>query len=345
VDNEPILKARYPSAIHATTVKRWLKSPELVGDWGSKDGLIEGLFEPLLSLVDYQRIQEESKRRTTNPKKQGSYLLSGLVICTNCFASFHTRIQKPRPTLDAPIGSEEYSKKPSILYCNCSNYLKNGSCSNNSTWAYEVLMFIHWYGISVPMMFHEEQQTNNKQGDTGEIESKLNELKARSVRLEELYLATGNQSHLDKVREISLAIDELNSKLGAAIEKSAKQSDFDEITRAFQNYNTLSVAEQNSLLRRLQHYIFIDGKTATLGRSFTNPVFEVVKRSQKYGVYIVRVTSDAAIDKRGIGFFAVGKKGETLFSAGVSTVTELLEKLQAAVEGKIQAFPHFGVYQ
>lgn len=346
IEEDPILKARYDKPLHATTVKRWLKSPELVGDWKSKEGLIEGLFEPLLDIVTFQRLQNEIERRTVKPSKQRSYLLSGLVLCAECSSPFHIRTQKPRPTREAPLGSNEYENKAPILYCNCSNYLKNGSCSNNATWSYDVLLFIHWYGLSSAIdLYKDSIAAPTSHALVNEIELNIEKLKAQSERSEMLFEATGKQSYLDRIKQLKVEIEALEANLSEAVKDKVQLVHGDVFIEAFTDYNSRTDVEKNALLRVLEHSIKVDGKRATLNKSISNPEFEIVRRSQKYDAYIVKVIYESEDEGFIEHYHAVLKGGLVPFPSRCSTEEELLGRLKAARKSAEGCLPHLAMFE
>jgi site-specific DNA recombinase len=77
-------------------LRRLLRSPILAGYLTYKDGLVPGEdgaplrpHEPLVDDVTYARLQEELKLRKLHRRREGTTLLSGLVVCGECGAAMH----------------------------------------------------------------------------------------------------------------------------------------------------------------------------------------------------------------------------------------------------------------
>jgi DNA invertase Pin-like site-specific DNA recombinase len=127
------LLSKYPEleTCHPTTLKRWFANPALIGTWHNKGDPIEGVFEPLIDIVTWSKIQKTLKDRTRKSSPAEKYELSGLVQCDVCKGKFYF--------------SRQPYKDRVIIYANCSTLLKRGShfCNNNKTWPYPVLMYIY----------------------------------------------------------------------------------------------------------------------------------------------------------------------------------------------------------
>ena len=126
------LLEKYPeiSNKHPSTIKRWLSSRALTGDWETRGETISNVYEPLISKTEYYQIQREMKKRRIHMSPEQTYMLSGLVICEKCKARYYFRRKR--------------HANGTTIYGNCSTYLKRGAeyCDNKTTWPYEVLLAI-----------------------------------------------------------------------------------------------------------------------------------------------------------------------------------------------------------
>jgi DNA invertase Pin-like site-specific DNA recombinase len=354
IGNEPELLKRYGNKLNASTIRKWLKSPELIGDWNSRDGLIEKCLEPLITTQEWLELQREQQRRTrVAPSKANDYELSGIVRCVSCGSTFHTRRQKPKPTLAAPAGSEAYLAKPPILYCNCSSYLKNGGCDNNSTWSYDVLLFVYEYGLdNVLADIHESKDTAPDE-ELEAIDKEIADLEISQNRNATLFEATGNRKYLDVVKECQAALDLAHIKkkdrellvisatraLGGAELKEGYAGEFVIDVR---HLSKLPLLELRHLLKQFGYQIRIGGKKATLSTG-DREEFTLIRRLQKYAnAYLVKVEIPAipkeavlsnpslALEASWTKYFVVGKQGEVLARGDTEAkALELLEKSAA----------------
>jgi len=324
--------------LNPTTLKRWFSSRALIGEWSNKGDPIERVFERLLDDSKFYELQAELKRRTTTPGPADKYILSGMVFCKRCGAKFQTRRQKPKPTLSAPIGSEEYISKPTILYSNCKAYLQKDSCDNSTTWPYSVLEFIYKRAASEAM------------GDVAEgiaLDSRSEELDAlvasiaiaeeRSETQEKLYETTQKQKYLDEISRIRLGIKEMHVKAEQLRLSISHQSTMDAVGvvqtfDARENLNLshnqqvqialdeLSARPADDVANILKRYIkiTIDGKIAY--SPYDQISYRLIKRSQKHACYFLESSrpDDTIEDQTApplLMYYAVAKGGRSIQSA------------------------------
>jgi DNA invertase Pin-like site-specific DNA recombinase len=324
IEADSLLKARYEKPLHASTIKRWLRSPELIGDWNSTEGLIHDLFEPLLTEDEYQQVQRLLKERTKKPTKQTKYLLAGLVKCNVCGSSFHTRAQYPHPTKDAPKGSKAYENRPLILYCNCSGYLKSGSCTNNTTWPYQVLTSIvkAYMGERIGKAAQDKPLPND---DSAQILGKVADFESKLKRYADLYARLGDPQYLDAATDVKIKIDDLKAQL---IEERQAQDlrryRFEQFHRGIKEFEALDTVEQNHMLKRLGFEIHVHGKKAWPA-DYPDQPYELIRRSQKFSAYIVKVTNLNSHGELATIYSAVGTDGKLIGNpVGHESVESLL---------------------
>lgn len=333
IDQSPELKRRYSRGLNATTVKRWLASPELNGDWASEDGIINGCFEPLVTPIEYIQIQEQRTKRRKAPSKERSYELSGVVKCGNCGSSFHTRIQSPAATLDAPKGSEAYQKKSKILYCNCAGYIKNGNCANNTTWPYEVLLYIYRYGLNeVVAAIYMGTERRIDQRKIDELDTKIAENKILRERKSKLYEVTGESRILDELQQVVFELNRLEGERKDVLSQEAKSDIFVGYDghHHLDSIYAMPVHAFRSLIIDYGYEVSVVGRRATLSLSPEGrEEFELIRRSQKYKCYILRIIlpeiegmpEENAWEK----FVAIDKEGAPIAeSSSESSLIELL---------------------
>ena len=144
VGTYPELKTTHPS-----TLMRWFRSRVLIGEWETKGGAIKGVFEPLIDEKTFYLIQGQLQKRRREMSPEEKYELSGLVVCDCCGSRFYFRRKK--------------HKDYTIIYANCSSYLKRGvlGCNNNKTWPYDVLMYAFQNSFSDVLSSAVEEKLDN----------------------------------------------------------------------------------------------------------------------------------------------------------------------------------------
>lgn len=117
--------------VHPSTLKRWFQHRALIGEWENKGDHIPNVFEPLIDHATFYQLQKQMNERARVMSPEQTYELSGLVKCYQCGARYYYR--------------KKLNNGYSIIYANCSTYLKRGRpfCNNTKTWPYQVLMAIH----------------------------------------------------------------------------------------------------------------------------------------------------------------------------------------------------------
>ncbi len=296
------LRKRYKRPIGARTVHRWLVNPALNGHWKSKDGLREKCFEPLIDSTTWLALEAEIKKRAGKFVSVGvskHYELSGLVKCS-CKAPFTVRVQKPSATKAEPLGSPAYLAKPPILYMNCSSYLKDGGCANNSTWPYQVFKYIyeqtistclHQIALSIPI-----RQEIKKALEA--LDEELSKLERQRQAVANLYIDTLEDSYRKKGKEIDEKLVKVKSKKSLLVSENAALATNTGLTEFDDDYVFKPIScepwEQaddvgkRQVLKAAGYEIAVDNKKATCSYGVTGrEVWELICRKQISKTYIV----------------------------------------------------------
>jgi len=318
----------------AKSITRWLTSRALLGEWqGYKvfDALVEHS-----EFLDLQRLFE-SRRLVGKPPE--SFFLSGLIKCGRCGKAFNIRRQKPKPTKEAPMGSQAYADKPQILYANCRSYLKNASCENNATWPLEVLDFIvNQTSDDVLIGIAEGRAISLVTAkELNELEAERTTLEQQIPRLQELYVDSGENQFRQKAavhrQRLDVVKAEIASLRAAVTYPKVSELSYEEIehlreehhAKAQKEYKQISEDKKSmkSLLKMHDYTIQIDGQQAYCPDSSESETFILGKRKQKYGCYVVEIKYPENDKTR---FAAIRRTGAIVWD---DTEDGLITKLEA----------------
>lgn len=151
------------------TLKKLFHNRALIGDWVTPDGeIIAGVYEPLIEEKKFRELQFTLKQREMTQAPPSDYLLSGLLVCGECGSKLTIRKQE--------------HKDGKILYCNCSSYLKDGSCKHNTTYDYSVLehLFMDSYQEVLVREHEEWNEALSDQADEAALKDQI-EIKQKEV--------------------------------------------------------------------------------------------------------------------------------------------------------------------
>jgi DNA invertase Pin-like site-specific DNA recombinase len=333
IDTYPQLKGVYPS-----TLKRWFSHLALIGSWGNQGDPIKGVFEPLIDVATYYKLQRELAKRTKVMSPEQTYDLSGLVVCDQCEARYYYR--------------RKLFKESVITYANCSTYLKRGKpyCDNNKTWPYEVLIeiFKRTYGEDLSTVTVSDRG-NAEAGKIDALEGVLFDLNKQIDTLLELLLAMPDQQNLrDKLITLN---DEKNSLLLQKSKISINLLDIDPMTLSddedleivdslndlYDEYDSDPI-HRRELLKRVGYKIMGSGNTMSVEAGPAGIItYKLSRRSQKHLCYIVEdyypehSIENGAEDGEFIkfeastGYLAISRDG---LIAESDTESELIEQLK-----------------
>lgn len=275
---------KYPdlSRVHPSTFKKWFTNRVIVGEWDTLGERIPDVFEPLIDLPTFYRLQKELdyRKRAMSPEK--TYQLSGLVVCGECGGKYHFRRKK--------------HKDFTIIYSNCSTYLKRGShfCKNKMSSPYEVLKYVYEETCGSKIA---ENAFNNfssqKSIKIEEINILITEKNEEINRFLELANSIPSLSNLkDKLSKLSDEKEELMSQL-LAIEAELSdgnnftETDYGYINYLIDEYQSDSI-QKRDLLAKMGYKIKVTGNKVEMIEGFSyKQTFTVTKRSQKLGCYLV----------------------------------------------------------
>jgi len=276
----PELKKKHPS-----TLMRWFKNRALVGDWAiykAKDDpnnskvapseIIKNVYPPLVDRATYYEIQKQLKIRSKVMSKAASYELSGLCVCGVCDAAFYYQRRK-------------YKDRP-IIYGFCSNYLKRGlsHCTNNKTWPYEVMLYIH----DTTSDFHLQvaSEIENHRAASKELvvkEQELIELKDKKIKFSVMLSEfPGDQQLLAVYTDLRTQEDRLNRDIQALENQDSKP-----VLSSFFSEAAADSVMLNATLKEVGYRITIKGSVASVDAGGALLKYKLLRRSQNYGCYIV----------------------------------------------------------
>jgi DNA invertase Pin-like site-specific DNA recombinase/penicillin-binding protein-related factor A (putative recombinase) len=272
---------------HPETFKKWFKHKALIGIWDNQGDPIEDVFEPLIDKELFYTLQREIDRRYKQMSPASVYELSGLVRCGVCSAKFYFRTKK----------YTDYT----IIYANCSNYLKNGKsgCVNNKTWPYEVLKEIAKRTVTTPIMTAAIKALSGQH--TNKLLALQEELKGEDKKEEsliDLALSTNNSKAIkDRMSLIQTKQQQLNLQI-REIEGELSSSNMvrrypPEVLAAVLDKTESTPQLKQTILLAAKYQISINDNLASVHCISTGDThtFTLIKRSTKYKCYIVHTST------------------------------------------------------
>jgi DNA invertase Pin-like site-specific DNA recombinase len=271
---------------HPETFKKWFKHKALIGIWDNQGDPIEDVFEPLIDKELFYTLQREIERRYIHMSPPTTYGLSGLVVCELCTAKFYFRTKK--------------HKDYTIVYSNCSNYLKHGKsgCTNNKTWPYEVLKVIakattnHRIIKSVSKTFLSKH--------TGKLIALQEELKDENSNEEKYLDALKSLNESAAIKDRIATIHFKQKKLRAQIREVENQlSSSSEINDSAAEDLMARIKEARNSPRLKQKILLASGYQISINNNLASicyedlgivKTFKLVRRSTKYNCYLVQVS-------------------------------------------------------
>lgn len=210
------LSIKYPflRSVHPTTPKRWFTNRAIIGEWYNKGEIIPNVFEPLIDIETFKKLQEQVKRNYKQMSAKTTYSLAGLVLCKKCGKRYHIRRKE--------------NVKNTIVYMNCSTYLKRGKsfCDNNMSLPYEFVEFIFnktYEPFLIEICNKNAQETSNK--EALEVQHEINNLEEQMSNLEEVYSKTRSPSALEKIMKLNEEISKLQEKYISITSDQRESSD------------------------------------------------------------------------------------------------------------------------
>lgn len=286
-------------SVHPSTLKRWFSNRALIGEWYNKGDIIRDVFEPLITVNVFNKLKAQIDTKYKKMSSAVSYILSGLVICEKCGKPYHIR--------------RKVDKDKTIVYMNCSTYLKRGAayCENNKTVPYEV--FLHLFNKTYIDAIHAYVSGLN----LGEVDSKVEDLKSRISDIEgnietliDSFLEINSQSVKDRIASLEdekLKIEhQLQSLTHSPLKKSEDilmEFEEGELSISFDHERSNeferivdSETLTNHALKEMGYRIVAKGNKAFYKGEFTaegcNEI-TLLKRSQRHSCYIIEYNTPA----------------------------------------------------
>jgi hypothetical protein len=135
----------------------------------------------------------------------------------------------------------------------------------------------------------------------------------------------GDPQYLDAATDVKIKIDDLKAQL---IEERQAQDlrryRFEQFHRGIKEFEALDTVEQNHMLKRLGFEIHVHGKKAWPA-DYPDQPYELIRRSQKFSAYIVKVTNLNSHGELATIYSAVGTDGKLIGNpVGHESVESLL---------------------
>jgi DNA invertase Pin-like site-specific DNA recombinase len=281
------LEPKYPELkeVHPTTLTRWFKNRALVGDWAiyreeddnknrqqPPSEVIKDVYPALIDRATFYDLQTQLKYRSKQMSKAVSYELSGLCVCGECNAAFYYRRKE--------------HKGHTIIYSNCSTYLKRGPshCTNNKTWPYEVLRYIH----DSTNDFHLSAASEIENNRVASKERVVKEQELEDLQREKTSIVNVFKKFPDDV-ELHAAytsLREQEEELKTEIQILSNQDATPVLSNFFDQLVKDSVM-LNATLKDIGYQITIKGSEASVAAGGALLKYNLLRRSQIYGCYIV----------------------------------------------------------
>lgn len=304
------------TVLPATTrsIKRLLTNEALIGQW---NGHIA--FSAIISIAEFADLQRLVKNRTIPSKSAETYLLSGLLRCSECNGAYNFRTQKPRATVSAPLGSEAYRAKGTITYANCSNMLKSAKskCKNTFTVPLEVAEVVFEQSCndaiySIASGFAMDSLNNREISD---LQNQQRQLNSDIESVSRIYQITKKESELKRLQQYQDALDAVEVRLNRQNEIAAKieaaktpQTEFiyEDFLRGTPEQQEFHKATQDAMNELYSSTINLRNELKAYGFKIEcgrpkdgssngvlvcgNNTYSIVRRSQKELCYIVSAT-------------------------------------------------------
>ena len=272
------LKDKYPDLVdvHPTTLKRWFTNRALIGDWHNKGDVIKNVFEPLIDVDRFYQLKEAVAGRYRRMGSATTYITSGILICGKCGKNYRYRTKK--------------NKGNNIIYTNCSAYLQRGTCSNNKTFPYpvvlEVLELVYEQALTP---FVEGRVTSSKSNQLKPLNSELQEVDgAIESLLNVLTTIPDQQNTIDRLATHEARKLELLAKI-EGVEESKTEWGYGDTAQTndwIEHIHEDPIHLRQVLLEDAGFRMKVDGLTLTTDYSVT----KIIRRSTKYNCYLVEHT-------------------------------------------------------
>lgn len=331
------LKDDYPaiSEVGERTIKRWFNNPALIGQWKNKGSPIDGVFEPLISLDTYYKLQAELKRRSKTMSPEEVYRISGLVFCQRCGARFYFRRK---------LYKGEY-----IVYANCSTYLKKGgeSCGNNTTWPYQALEYLcsttYSHHLSTAAIDTVSKEALKELDVLVNQQNETKQLLDNSTRL--LIEQPKNPSLKEQSAELTSKYEQLGKKISVLKEQLDTQSPTILTAESMQSRYRMELEAQldpiymRDILQKIGYKVFVNGRESHVsleevesseGVCDMKSTLTLLRHSTAHKCYILQDVTDfrwgenKEYKSKSSLFVAINKYGTTLEA---ETEKELIQEL------------------
>ncbi|WP_417448479.1 recombinase family protein [Idiomarina abyssalis] len=294
------LEPKYPElqAVHPTTLVRWFRNRALAGDWAiykeddenispqsAPSEVIKDVYPAIVSRETFYDIGVQLKNRAKQMAKATSYELSGLCVCGECGGAFYYR--------------RKAYKDRTIIYANCSTYLKRGTshCTNNKTWPYEVLLHIHDTTNDYHLQLASEIENRNVASKEQVVkEQELEEVKKNKENITKVFQRFPDDAEL-VARYTNLK--EKEKELKTAIQVLANENTSPVLSSFFEDASEDPVM-LNAILKDIGYRIKLLGSKAIVDAGGALSKYTLIRRSQIYRCYILHhESSPEAIEELG----------------------------------------------
>ncbi|WP_417526359.1 recombinase family protein [Marinomonas shanghaiensis] len=260
------------------TLKRMFRNRALIGEWETKSGeVIKTAYEPLLSIDKFHELQFVLTQREKTQAPPSSYVLSGLLVCNDCNKKLTIRVQK--------------QEKAPILYCNCSSYLRNGSCTNSTTYDYSVLLslFKDTFASFLTYKSNEWLETFTDKEREAQLKDDIASTKREIARLIELAQLVGRDlgQLAITLKDKNELLTSLEAELGELIQDQMSKEDI--FNFAYSEASSLldNPVKLNAILRNLEYQILCNRGECSVDFNGDTIFYKILRRVNIPALYLI----------------------------------------------------------
>lgn len=234
---------------NASTIKRWLRNPTAIGNWGDTPDV----YPAVVSKDLYYRVQKRLQAAYKPKSASSQYLLSGLVKCGRCGANF---------------GVVSTKRSPPVMLCMSRHRLGSDGCTNSRSIPYTVLGYIRAVTSHSALQRAAQSQhlTANEKREIA-IEGELHSLHQQSATVVDALAEYGKLPAIAaKLATITSAIEALEAER-ALLKATAAPLSLDDVIETENDLLDDDPMKLNALLQNVGYAIHCDDKTITVHES------------------------------------------------------------------------------
>ncbi|MDA7088254.1 recombinase family protein [Pseudomonas sp. SA3-5] len=233
-------------SLNPSTVKKWLRNPTAMGNWGDTPDV----YPAVVSKDLFYRVQKRLQAAYKPKGASSQYLLSGLVKCGRCGANF---------------GVLNTGRSPLAMVCMSRHRLGASGCSNSKSLPYTVLDYIRSQTSHSALQRAAQSQhlTANEKREIA-IEGELTQLHQQSTTVVDALAEYGKlPAIVAKLNTITSTIEKLEAER-ALLKATAAPLSLDDVIEAENDFLDDDPIKLNALLQGAGYAIHCDDKTITV---------------------------------------------------------------------------------